>query len=156
MPQACKFSKSIPKHCKGITFIEIILVVAVAMILASLAIPSVSMTVAQAELESAQKNLEFSLRLARTGALLADSPVRLEFERDEQGEPVFIRYISDDQHSLVLRELSEYRAPISAAVSYVPASNEFHYNHRGIVDNPGDIILIARGDQSVSTVVSVN
>lgn len=156
MPQACKFSNRSPKHCKGITFIEIILVVAVGMILASLAIPSVSMTVAQAELESAQKNLEFSLRLARTAARRADRPVSVEFERNAQGDPIYIRYVSEDQNSLVLRELSEYRAPIAEAVNYVSGSNAFHYNHRGIVDNPGEIILIAKGDQSVSAVVAVN
>ena len=71
-----KLNHSITR-CRGITLVEILLVIGLVVLLAGFALPSFGTATARAEMKAALENLEYSIGTARNVARLTDSSISL-------------------------------------------------------------------------------
>ena len=126
---------------RGITLVEILIVVGVLVVLASFAVPSFGKATAQAELKAALEHVQYSVDTARNIARVNGSSVSLDLEIAEGGEIYQLVFSSPNpRKSHMLRDLQAYRLPEDIRLE--SNFDSFVFDDRGIVGNPGTITLV--------------
>jgi Tfp pilus assembly protein FimT len=140
---------------RGITVIEILLIISLAAILLSFAIPSVGNAAARADLRAATENLQFSIDAARNSARRAESSIVLELESlaDQSAQRITFSSPTGKGGRFAAERLQEYLVPESVLLSY--DRDRFVFDERGIVELPGEILLVSREDDSIKTTLQV-
>lgn len=101
---------------------------------------------------AAVENVEYSISVARKTARRFDSGVTIEF-KTYAGEPGQVIAFTPGKRG-VSAGIPEYRLP--ADVELLSNRASFVFDHRGLVKNPGTIILVSRVDGSVTETIPVN
>lgn len=139
---------------RGITLIEILMVLAVLAVLLSFALPSFSGPVVRAEMKAAVENVEYSLDLARNTARMTETSVALELISSPDGEWQAISYSSTTtKPAATFSGMQDYRLPPD--IELVSDRDSFVFDARGLVDKPGQIILVSKLDESITSTVDV-
>jgi len=134
-------------RCQGVTLIEILLVVSLLVILISFASPTISNATTRTEMRAEAENIQYSIRIARNTARMNETEVRMNVHAGPNAGSHRISFSVADK-STQQAGLQEYRLN----EDFLLTSDYTHYEFdgRGIVQNPGQIILVARNDESVS------
>ncbi len=135
--------------CKGITLVEILVILAMLAIIASVAAPTFSNATARADMLVATEKLQYSIQIARNTARMTESAVSMnigEEEQDGQGQRITFTVSESGLRALGRPGLQENRLPTD--VRMVSDYPSFEFNGRGIVQNPGEILLVSRSDES--------
>lgn len=145
------------KWCNGITLIEILVVLAMLLIIASFAAPSFSSATARADMRVATENLLYSIQIARNTARMTESTVTMnigEEEHDGLGQRITFTVSESGLRALGRPGLQENRLP--SDVKMVSDYPSFEFDGRGIVQNPGEILLVSRSDESRFSSLRIN
>lgn len=144
------FSRS---RAKGITLIEILIVIGLLIVIASFAVPSMSNATASAELTAAVENIEYSIRTARNTARMEESEIRLEFSPAANGQATEVSFARSKPKARTLG-IPNHTLPEGFFVVAEPAMS-FEFDARGMVREPGQVTLISRVDESIAATVEV-
>lgn len=141
----------LPRRSCGITIVEILLVISVIVILLSFAVPGFDRATARAEIEAATEHVQYSIDTARQLARTTESTVRLHADPASDASPRRIwlsgRKLGDSMG------MQEYRLPEN--IRLVPGEAVFTFDRRGLVSNPGSLILLSRADEAISSELRV-
>ena len=141
-----------PSRARGITLVEILIVLSVLVVLASFAMPSMSSATAKAEMTAAVENVQYSIQSARNAARMSESQVTLGFQsRDGEDNRVIIIQSEDSPAG---EGFQEFLLPEEIAM--VTDQESFVFDGRGLVERTGSIILVAKADESITSTVSVD
>ena len=135
-------------QCKGITLIEILLVISLLVILLSFAIPSVGGAAAKAELTVASENVTHSIQSARNMARMNEARVILHFDAPAGHESHSITF-SSDKHTGLL----DYQLPEDIVL--IADQDSFVFDERGLAANPGQLTLASKSDDNVTSTIDV-
>ena len=141
---------------RGITLIEILLILAMLAIIASFAVPTLSRATARADMLVATENLQYSIQIARNTARMTESAVTMnigEVKEDGQGQRITFTVSESALRALGRPGLQENRLP--ADVKLVSDYPSFEFDGRGIAQQPGEILLISRTDESHFTTLKI-
>jgi prepilin-type N-terminal cleavage/methylation domain-containing protein len=140
------------RRSRGVTLIEILLVISALVIVLSFAIPSMSNVTAKADMTAAVENVEYSIATARNTARLFESGVTIEFKTyaGEAGQAIAF---TPGKRGLSAG-IPEYRLP--EGIELVTDQESFVFDQRGLVENPGSIILVSRVDEAITETIPVN
>ena len=144
-------------RCRGVTLIEILLVLGLLVIIASFAAPSMSSASARADMHAASENLQYSIRSARNTARMTESKVTVNLlgeGQDNEGQRITFSVSGPDLKSSGQPGLQEDRLPVS--VKLVSDYSSYEFDGRGVVQNPGVITLVSMADESLTTSFEVN
>jgi type II secretory pathway pseudopilin PulG len=139
-------------NCRGITLIEILLILGFLVIITSFAAPLFSNASARAEMRVASENLQYSIRIARNTARMTESKVTmniLEEGQGGQGQRITFSVSGPGRKAHGQPGLQEDRLPEN--IKLVSDYRSFEFDGRGIVQHPGVITLVSRTDDSLIT-----
>jgi len=145
------FSRS---RARGVTLIEILLVIGLLIVIASFAVPSMSNATASAELTAAVENIEYSIRTARNTARMEESEITLEFGPAADGQATEISFARSNPRAKAL-EIPNHTLPEGFFVVAKPTMS-FEFDARGMVREPGYVTLVSRVDESITKTVEVH
>lgn len=136
---------------RGITLVEILLVISLLVIILSFAIPSVSGAAAKADMTAAVENVEYSIKTAKNTARLHETGIAVDFKSyaGEQAQVISFRRVKQGKDA----GIPEYR--LSEEIELVSDQESFEFDERGLSLNPGTITLISKVDESVTATVEV-
>jgi Tfp pilus assembly protein FimT len=147
---------------RGITLVEILLVISLLVILLSFAMPTVGNATARAELKATLENVQYSVTAARNVARMTESSVAMNIESSPAEDIQKITF-SRPPESRVTQGgaqggvpelgLQEYRLP--AGIRLVSDHERFVFDPRGLVDEAGRIMLVSAADESISSALDV-
>lgn len=141
-------------RCKGITLVEILLIISLIAVLVSFAIPSIGSAAARAEMTAAVENVQFSINAARDVARMTGSDISLNLESTRGDQVQRITFSSKEaRHNGMAGGLQEYQLPEDTRL--VSKYETYVFDDRGLVDTPGEIILVSRIDDSITSTVRV-
>ena len=139
---------------RGITLVEILIVVAVLAVLASFAVPSFGKATAQAELKAALENVQYSVDTARNIARMNGTSVSLDLGQAPGSEAFQLDFSSPNPNkSNLLRDLQAYRLPEDIRLE--SEFESFLFDDRGMVAIPGTITLVSTAYDSLQTSIPV-
>ena len=139
---------------RGITLVEILIVVAVLAVLASFAVPSFGKATAQAELKAALENVQYSVDTARNIARMNGTRVSLNLGQAPGSEAFQLGFSSPNPNkSNLVRDLQAYRLPEDIRLE--SEFESFLFDDRGMVANPGTITLVSTSYESQQTSIPV-
>lgn len=136
---------------RGVTLVEILLVVAVLVILLSFAMPSVGNATTRAELKAATENVQYSIDAARNLARMTESSVAVNIEAaagaesGSGGEPQRISFSEP--------EIQDYFLP--AGIRLVADHDRYVFDSRGLVLEPGRVLLLSATDESITSAIDI-
>jgi len=139
---------------KGITLIEILMVLGVLAVLTSFAVPSVSNAAIKAEMSTAVENVQYSIQMARRVSRTTESALEMQIS------PV----LGDAAQTITFASKSGSRVDPSALIqSYtlpadivlVSESDTFVFDARGLVNTPGSVSLVSKVDETISTTIEI-
>jgi prepilin-type N-terminal cleavage/methylation domain-containing protein len=140
-------NKNYKFRCQGVTLIEILLVVGLLVILISFASPTISNATTRTQMQAEAENIQYSIRIARNTARMNETEVSMNVHAEPGAENHRISFVvsGNAEHSTGLQE---YKLD----GDFLLASDYTHYDFdgRGIVKNPGQIVLMARDDETVT------
>jgi len=149
--------KGISLHrCRGVTLIEILLILGILVIIASFAAPSMSNATARADMRAASENLQYSIRTARNTARMSELKVTMNILEEgpgSQGQRITFSILGPDQKESGQPGLQEDRLPMD--IKLVSEYSSYEFDGRGMVLNPGLITLVSRTDDSLMTSLEV-
>lgn len=140
-------------HSKGITLVEILLVLGLLVILLSFAIPSVSGAAVKAEMNATLENVRYSLQMAQKVARTTESTVVVSISPARPDFPQTIAFKPGKGGSRVNLQIQDFTVP--ADVVLVTEQDSFVFDERGLVQNPGHILLVSRVDETVTSTVQI-
>jgi len=146
-------NKNYKFRCQGVTLIEILLVVGLLVILISFASPTISNATTRTEMQAEAENIQYSIRIARNTARMNETEVRMNVHAGPDATIHRISFAVADK-SAQQAGLQEYKLNEDFLLTTDYAYYDF--DGRGIVQIPGQIILVARNDESVSRRFSVD
>ena len=146
-------NKNYKFRCQGVTLIEILLVVGLLVILISFASPTISNATTRTEMQAEAENIQYSIRIARNTARMNETEVRMNVHAGPDATIHRISFAVADK-SAQQAGLQEYKLNEDFLLTTDYAYYDF--DGRGIVQIPGQIILVARDDESVSRRFSVD
>jgi len=139
---------------RGITLVEILMVVGLLAILISFAIPSVGGAAAQAEMTATVENFEYSIQATRNIARMNETGVSLHFETLPHEAGQRITFTSPDQSVQDdVRLLQDYRPP--RGIQFIPDHDSFVFDEKGLVKNPGNVQLISIKNESITETLRI-
>ncbi len=140
---------------RGITILEILLVVSLLIILVSFAMPSIGGAAAKAEMTATFENVQYSIEAARHIARMNESGVSVNFETlaGETAQNISFTSQGEGEGERII-ELQDYRVP--ADILLISDLESFVFDERGLVEKPGKIMLVSKTDDSVTSVFEVN
>jgi Tfp pilus assembly protein FimT len=143
------------KRSQGITLIEILLVVGLLVVLLSFAVPSINGAAIKAEMTAAQEHVEYSLQTARRTARMSESPVEMNISPVESsGTPQLVTFSAPGKRgSGSVQQIQDYSMPPDIAL--VSSQESFLFDRRGLVSNPGQIQLVSKVDESITSIIDV-
>lgn len=147
---------------RGITLVEILLVISLLVILLSFAMPTVGNATARAELKATVENVQYSVTAARNVARMSESSIAMNIE-SSPAENIQRITFSRPPDSRVTQGgaqagtpelgLQEYRLP--AGIRLVSDHERFVFDPRGLVGEAGRIMLVSAADESISSAIDV-
>lgn len=142
------------KPSKGITLIEILIVLGVLAVLMSFTMPSVSKAAIKAEVSAAVENMQFSLQMARTVSRASESALVMHISPALGDVAQTISFTSPDgERAYQPLQIQDFTMP--ANIVLVSESDSFVFDGSGQVQNPGRVSLVSRGDEFVSATIDV-
>ena len=146
---------------RGITLVEILLVISLLVILLSFAIPTAGSASARAELKAAVENVEYSIGTARNVARMTESGISLDLVHPDNPSvltalPQRIAFSTPDggeDDKAISLHLQEYSLP--PGIRMVAERERFLFDERGLVVEPGRILLVSTADESISSAIEV-
>jgi type II secretory pathway pseudopilin PulG len=147
--------KSTAHRSKGITVIEILVVLGLLAILASFAMPSASTTATRAELKAAVENVQYSFQQARNLARTTESNISVSIPVAMEGSVQTIRFssLSRGKHKTI-PELQDYKLP--GDIVMISDHDSFLFDQRGLVETSGQVLLVSRLDDAVKSTIDIN
>ena len=137
-------------RARGITLVEILVVVAVLLILASFAVPSMSNATVKAELTATVENVEYSIQAARNIARMNETPITVQFDQAGAGTQTISFRAKGSANT---PGIQDYLLP--EGIQLVSGQGGFEFDSRGLVEIPGTIILVAKADESITSTIEV-
>lgn len=141
---------SLPRS-KGVTLVEILMVIALLVIVLSFAIPSMGNASAKADMLAAVENVEYSIKAARNAARMSEKGTALEITRQAGASSQALKFSGAGTKNGV--GIPEYRLPED--IELVANQAVFEFDERGLVRNPGAITLVSRTDETISETIEV-
>ena len=142
-------------NSKGISLIEILLGLAVLVILLGYAMPSVSSAAIKAEMSAALENVQYSIKAARQTARINESAVTMHISAGEDpSKPQIITFASASKKRVPAVQIQDFNLPPEILV--VSDRESFVFDERGLVDDPGTILLVSTADDSITSSILVN
>lgn len=145
---------------RGITFVEILLVISLLVILLSFAMPSVGTAAARAELKAATENVQYSIGAARNLARTTESSVAVNIgsvtESAAGAADPFQSITFSRPESKNVRhgpDIQDYHLP--AGLRLVSDYDRYVFDSRGLVREPGRIVLVSMADESISFTIDI-
>lgn len=148
---------------RGITLVEILLVISLLVILLSFALPTVGNATARAELKATVENVQYSVAAARNVARMTESNLALNIESSPAENVQKITFSRPPEHQGAHGPgaragthglgLQEYRLP--KGVLLVAEHQQFVFDPRGRVGEAGRIMLVSAADESISATIDV-
>ena len=149
-----RFLKNAASNSKGITLIEILLVLGLLAILLSFAMPSVSGAVNKAEMKSTLENVQYSIQAARRTARTSETTISMNISASEQETAQTITFSSPGKNgagdNLPMQDFS-----LPPDIVLISDQDSFLFDKRGLVENPGRILLVSKVDESVTSTLNV-
>jgi len=140
---------------KGITLIEILLVLGLLAILLSFAVPSVSGAVSKAEMKSTLENIQYSLEVARRTARATETEVSMHISPAGQEIIQVITFSSPGKGGANNHlQIQDFTLPPDIAL--VSDHDSFIFDERGLVEEPGRILLVSKVDESVTSTIDID
>lgn len=140
---------------KGITLIEILLVLGLLAILASFAVPSVSGAVGKAEMKSALENIQYSLQTARRTARMTETEVSMHISPAEQEITQTITFWSPRKGGASNKlQIQDFTLPPDIVL--ISDQDSFSFDERGLVEEPGRILLVSKVDESITSTIDID
>ena len=140
-----------PLRNRGITIVELLLVISVLVILISFAVPGIDRATARAEMKAATEHVQYSIDTARQLARLSESAVNLHADPANGATSQRIRLSGPRLGGSMGTQ--EYRLPED--IRLVPDQAVFTFDKRGLVKNPGKLVLLSRADEAISSELRV-
>ena len=146
---------------RGITLVEILLVISLLVVLLSFALPTAGSASARAELKAAIENVEYSIGTARNVARMTESGISLQLVNPDNASglsdtPQRIRFSApeagEDEQEISLH-LQEYLLPNT--IRMISERERFEFDARGLVLEPGRILLVSTADESITSAIEV-
>lgn len=142
-------------NSKGITLVEILMGVAVLVILLSFAMPSASGAAAKAEMSAAVENVRYSIHAARQTARINEAAIAMHISAGEDPSDLqTISFSSAGRKKMAAVEIQDFNLP--AEILIVSDRESFTFDERGLVENPGTILLVSTVDDSITSSIDVN
>jgi Tfp pilus assembly protein FimT len=139
---------------KGITLIEILLIISLLAVLVSFAIPSIGGAAARAEMTAAVENVQFSIDAARDVARMTGSDISVNLESSLNDQVQVITFSSTKRgRTDPTGGLQDYRLPDD--IQMLSNHEVFVFNGRGLAESPGEIILVSKIDESITSTLQV-
>ena len=142
-------------RARGVTLVEILLVIGLLVLLAGFALPSFGTATERAEMKAALENLEYSIGTARNVARLTDSSVSLNIV---EGSGTASQKITFAQSARSAGKsgpgIPDYVLP--EGIELRSEHQRFVFDPRGLVDQPGTMVLVSRQDDTVSSTFEIN
>lgn len=139
-------------RARGITLVEILIVLSVLVVLASFAVPTMSSATAKADMTAAIENVQYSIQSARNAARMKETRVTLGFEaRDGHDNRVIAIEAANRSAGAGFQEFQ-----LPEEITLVSDRESFVFDGRGLVENAGTIVLVSRVDDSITASVDVN
>lgn len=140
---------------RGITLVEILMIISLLAILVAFALPSSGSATARAELKAAAENVRYSVETARNVARMTESAVSLDFGRVADDTVRTIRFSHPDRKpQLNGPAIQEYQLP--EGIRLVSDRDRFVFDPRGLIEKPGSIQLVSLADESIFTTLQVD
>ena len=134
---------------------EILIAVSVLIILVAFALPSAGTAAARAEMKAALENLEYSVGNARTVARMTESSISLHIETSPGDASPLIRFSrQDDRRGTNSPDIQEYQLP--EGIQVVADRDRFVFDPRGLVDEPGRILLVSASDDELRATLDID
>jgi prepilin-type N-terminal cleavage/methylation domain-containing protein len=157
MEKGVNMMNRIPKFgCRGVTLVEILMVLGLLTIIASFALPSMSSASAKTDMRAASENLQYSIRIARNTARMAEAVVSMNLldEPGDAGQRITFSASERAVKSLGQPDIPDYQ--FSENIKFVSEFPSYEFDHRGLVKNPGQITLVSMADKSVTAQIMVD
>jgi Tfp pilus assembly protein FimT len=149
---------------RGITLVEILLILSLLIILLSFAMPTVGSATARAELKATVENVQYSVSAARNVARMTESSVAMNVQSSLTDQVQTITFSRPGESMTAQGDakisggtqglgLQEYRLP--EGIRLVSDHERFVFDPRGLVGETGRILLVSTADESISAAVDV-
>ena len=140
---------------RGITLVEILIVLGILVVILSFAMPSVSGAATRAEMQAAVENVEWSLQSARNLARMTETAVSVNIPQARPDRPQTITYSSSDPGIRAqLAKLQVYTLP--AGIVLVSDRDLIEFDDRGLVESPGRLLLASNVDEAVKEIIRID
>jgi len=147
--------RNIKSIARGVTVVELLLVIGVLVVILSLTAPNLTSSTAKAEMNAAVENVEFSIRMAKLTARQLETDVIMHLETDPRAKQHAIRF-SFPAESLASENadvssdglLQDYLFPEGVRLKSDISSVRFDY--AGEVEFAARIQLVAVNDDGLS------
>jgi len=140
---------------RGVTLVEVLLVIGLLVLLAGFAVPSFGTATMRAEMKAALENLEYSIGTARNVARLTESSVSLDILGGSGAANQIITFSQSargaGRHG---PGIPDYVLPDGLELR--SEQQHFVFDSRGMVEQPGRIVLVSRQDDTVSGSLEIN
>lgn len=133
---------------RGVTLVEILLVISLLVILLSFAIPSVGGAAAKADMTATVENVEHSIQSARNMARMNETDVTVLFDAQAGQESNVISF-----ESKVHTGILNYRLPKDIVL--ISDQDTLVFDERGLLANPAQITLVSKADETVTATLEV-
>lgn len=140
-----------PQRNRGVTIVELLLVISVLAILISFAVPGIDRATARAEMKAATEHVQYSIDTARQLARMTESSVSLHADPAQGFATQRIR-LSGPQLGESMGT-QEYHLP--KTIRLMPDRTVFTFDEHGLVRNPGSLVLLSRADDDITTELRV-
>jgi type II secretory pathway pseudopilin PulG len=135
----------LPSRSRGVTVVEILLVISVLIILLTFAMPGIDRATARAEMKAAAENVQYSIDTARRLARGTESSVVLRAESAGDAGGQRVRLTGPSVGATMGAQ--DYRLP--ETIRLVPDGAVFTFDERGLVQNPGKLTLMSLANEAV-------
>jgi Tfp pilus assembly protein FimT len=136
-----------PPRSRGITIVELLLVISVLVIIISYAVPGIDMATARAEMKAATEHVQYSIDTARQLARMTESSVSLHADPASGISTASIRLSGPRLGERIGRQ--EYRLPKN--IRLVSDQAVFTFDKHGLASNPGRLVLVSRANETISS-----
>ena len=135
---------------RGISVLELLIGLGVLTVILSVSAPTLNKTTARADMQSALKNLELSIQLARSAARQLETDVVLHLETDPRARHHTITFSVPKRepklNSVALFE--DYVFP--ADIRLDAESNTVRFNYQGEIESPIKLRLVSNLDDNLT------
>jgi prepilin-type N-terminal cleavage/methylation domain-containing protein len=141
---------------KGLTLIEILVVLAVMAVLLAFATPSMQGVSARANIKAATENTTYAFRMAQNTARAAGKPVTLTLTTSQSGNAISFNIPGHNSQVVDGLSMPDIHLPLDLSVTASPASYTFDPMGRIIgFEEPGTVVIASAADASFTATLTV-